>query len=560
MQTLAMFTLGALPAPGGYISVFKTVFVLAFFGLWLIFGQWVNRDTKYVKTSRDMWNGIVLAGGVAGLAAWLLLPWQGGMFFLGWLVWLLVAAGSAAAYVLHRNARVQPATRVLTPTHIARAVSQIGQSKEKKIEAVERVRISDHEGRIVAVPEEPLELEQFMAAQDLLSDALWRRASEVDLTCAGEKVLLGYRIDGVIAKRNDLLDRTRAEHALNLIKAKAGLNLAERRRPQTGRISVTYPVGTTNAAQIEVRTSGSTAGERLFLDVVAEEARLRLSDLGLHPQRLAQLEEMVSRSQGLIICSGPTGSGVTTTLYAALRGHDVFTKNIHTLERKALMDLENVTQHLHDSENPGLGFARQLQSIVRREPDVVMVADCLDRETAQLVTQAAASGKKIYLGMTAKDTFEALKKYMTLAESRRRTTQALLCITCQRLIRKLCPACRQAYKPDAQLLRKANLPTDKIEYFYRPPTEPLRDKHGNEIICPNCQGSGHYGRTGVFELLIVDDSVREMLAGKGTLPQVRALCRKNRMLYLQEEGLLKVMDGVTSMNEVIRGLRDEAAG
>jgi len=557
---LSMGSLAMLPEPGGYISVFKIVFVLAFFGLWLFFGQWVNKDTGYVRTSRDMWNGIVLGGGAIGLVAWLLLPWKGGMFFLGWMVWLFVAGGAAAAYVLHRNARVQPATRVFTPSHVARVISQLGKSKEKKLEAVERVRISDHEGRIVPIPEDPLELEQFLAAQELLSDALWRRASEVDLACMGEKVLLTYRIDGVVTKRPDLLDRTRAEHALNLIKAKAGLNLAERRRPQTGRISVTYPVGTTNVAQIEVRTSGSTAGERLFLQVVSEESRLRLADLGLHPDRLKQLEELVAKPEGLVIFSGPKGSGVTTTLYAALRAHDVFTRNIHTLERKPLMDLENITQHVYDSEDAGLGFARRLQSIVRREPDVVMVADCPDRETAQLVVRAASSGKKLYLGMTAKDAFEALQAFMKLAEDPTRVAKALLGITCQRLIRKLCPACRQAYKPDPQLLRKVNLPADKIEFFYRPPSQPLRDKHGNEIICPNCQGSGYYGRTGVFELLVVDETVRKLLAGGAGMAQIRAACRKNRMLYLQEEGLMKVIDGITSMNEVIRGLRDEPAG
>jgi type II secretory ATPase GspE/PulE/Tfp pilus assembly ATPase PilB-like protein len=134
----------------------------------------------------------------------------------------------------------------------------------------------------------------------------------------------------------------------------------------------------------------------------------------------------------------------------------------------------------------------------------------------------------------------------------------LLGIINQRLIRLLCPACRQSFKPDESLLKKANLPVDKIENFHRPPTEPVFDRKGREIVCQTCQGSGYVGRTAVAEVLVVDDPTRQLIREGAPIKQIKAQARKNRMYYMQEEGLLKVIEGSTSLDEVIRGLRDES--
>ncbi len=127
----------------------------------------------------------------------------------------------------------------------------------------------------------------------------------------------------------------------------------------------------------------------------------------------------------------------------------------------------------------------------------------------------------------------------------------------QRLVRVLCRSCRQSFKPDEKLLKKANLPLDRIEHFHRPPTEPVYDRKGREIICQTCQGSGYVGRTAVFEVLIIDDQIRQLIAKGAPIKQIKGQARKNRTYYLQEEGLLKVIDGTTSLDEIIRGLRDD---
>jgi type II secretory ATPase GspE/PulE/Tfp pilus assembly ATPase PilB-like protein len=222
------------------------------------------------------------------------------------------------------------------------------------------------------------------------------------------------------------------------------------------------------------------------------------------------------------------------------------------------MDLENITQHIYDPKKHEGSFSRQLQTVFRREPDVVMVSDCPDRETAHLVVKAAQANKRIYVGMQAKDSFEALKKFASLAGDSDGLAAVLRAVLAQRLVRKLCVACRIAYKPDLQLLRKANLPVDKIDYFYRPPKpEEMVDDKGRPKVCPNCQNSGYFGRTGLFELLAVEPKMRELIANGQPLSAVRAQARKNGMRYLQEVGLEKVWGGVTGMNEMLRALRNE---
>ena len=197
-----------------------------------------------------------------------------------------------------------------------------------------------------------------------------------------------------------------------------------------------------------------------------------------------------------------------------------------------------------------------LQTVVRREPDVVMVGECEDRETAQVAAGAALDDRKIYLGMRGKDCFDTLSKYLSLVDDNPSAAQALLAVLNQRLVRILCTECREAFRPDPNTLKKLNLPVDKIERFYRPPSEPLVDKKGRPIVCPNCQNTGYVGRTGVYELLVVDDAIKTLIAEGASINRIKSQCRKNKMYYLQEEGLLKVIDGTTSMNEILRVLRD----
>lgn len=547
--------------PGGYTSPWRILCIFLLALPWFAFCQWVNKDTKYVRRmNRDVWNGVILGAGIVGFIVLLAAPWNTfGLFVAGVGLWVLIVGGTCSVYVVLRNGHVDSSARVFTARHIKSWFGDVGKKKEAKMAAVERVRLTDHEGEKIEVPSDPTQTDAFEAAQELLFDALWRRATEVEMLVSESAVKIAYRIDGVATPRNDLFEPETGEEALMFMKEAAGLEADERRRPQQGQISATIVGSDSSPTEIEVRTSGTTQQERLSLRIVGSENRLRIADLGMTSKQLETLEEVLKRPAGLVILAGPKESGVTTTAYACLREHDAFMQNLLTIEKEPLMDLENITQHEYDSTKHESSYARQFQTVLRREPDVVMVSDCEDRETAHLAAKSAMDRKKIYMGMQARDTFDALKKLVSLAGDLDTVAQSLQMITCQRLVRKLCIACRQAYKPDPQLLKKANLPADKIEHFFRPPPGGLVDNKGNPILCTNCQGSGYFGRTGVFELLVIDDGLRELIKKGQPVSAIRAMARKNGMLYQQEVGLQKVMDGVTSMNEMLRVLREEEA-
>jgi len=346
------------------------------------------------------------------------------------------------------------------------------------------------------------------------------------------------------------------ERLFRYLKRIAGLNVEEARKPQTGQITVALLSHSGEVGPTEIRSSGTTQGERLRIHVQTGPVLMRLHELGIAPPRLDILKKnLLGKSTGLCLIAAPPQNGLTTTQYAVVRSHDAYMHNIHALERRKSLDLDNITQQVYEGTNTDVNYARMLQTVLRREPDIVMVSECEDKETAQIATRAGATDRKIYMGIHAADCFDALTKYLKFVGDTATAAKALRGVLAQRLVRVLCEQCREAFKPDPDTLKKLNLPLDKIERFYRPPSEPKLDRKGKEILCPSCQGSGYTGRTGIFELLVVDETVANLIAEGTALNRIKAQCRKSKMYYLQEEGLLKVIDGTTSMNEILRCLR-----
>ncbi|MCH7595833.1 MAG: Flp pilus assembly complex ATPase component TadA [Planctomycetes bacterium] len=553
-----MFTtqcLAELPPPGSYVNLYKLGVVLALFIGWVYVCQWVDRDTDFVKTKRERWNLIVLGTGIAGMAILFLIPWSGTTYFMGLAFWLLLAGGGQMSYIIHRNGRVVSDQRVLTLGHVKSIISRDESSKTRKLDRGQRVHLSDHEGSNVARPTERDESEQHDATQEFLFDVLWRRSSDVDLVVSNGRARLVYRIDGVALEQKGRIVVEDAERVIAYLKGLAGLNPDERRRPQSGRIQAGLLVTGGDLPLIEVLSSGSTAGERLRLQIRMPEACKRLNEVGFPPRELEKVKSLIKRPTGLVIVAGAKQSGVTTTQYALLRDHDAFLQNLHTLESAPLLELDNITQNRHEGSGGEVSFARQLQSVLRREPDVVLVGQCSDHETAQIVCRAATADRKIYLAMEAKDAFDAIDQLRKMVDDDAMFAKALLGATNQRLVRVLCTACRQAFKPDERLLKKLNLPVGKIEHFHRPPTEAILDKKGNEIVCQTCQGTGYVGRTAVFEIMVADEGVAKLLADGAPIRSIRDHCRRGRMHDLRRASLQKVYDGVTSLDEILRALR-----
>ncbi len=546
--------LADLPQAGAYVNLYKIGGVVVLLLAWAAFIQWVDRDTDKVKTKRETWNMIVVSGGLAGFFVFIVPPWNGMLYFVGLGLFLLLAGGSALWYVVHRNGRVVANARVMTVDHFKRILSG-GKAKQLVDARGQRVRLADNAGKVIQLStEDPEEQLDYYAAQDFLYDMLWRRASDVDMLRNNDRYRVVHRVDGVASEKPDGVPLEEGDRVFRYLKKVAGLNVEERRKPQSGGIHASLLSQEGAMGRIEVHTSGSTAGERMRLRARGEVTVLRIHELGLMPQRLESMKELIARRCTMMLFSSPRGVGLTTSLYAVVRAHDAFLNNIHTIEKRPIADLDNITQHKYESSESKVAYARLLQTVLRKEPDVVMVGECEDRETAQIASRATED-RKIYMGIEAKDTFEGLAKYLKLVDDNELAAKALSAVVSQRLLRVLCTQCRQAFRPDPETLKKLNLPAEKIERFYRPPTEPILDKKGNEIICQNCQGTGYHGRTAIFELLVVNDNVSKLIAEGTPIQKIKSMCRRNKMYYLQEEGLFKVIDGTTSLNEVLRCLR-----
>jgi len=362
----------------GYVNYVKIAVVLVLFVLWCYLCQWVDRDTDVVKTKRERWNLIVLTGGIAGLLVLLLPPWSGASYFIGLSFWIVLAGASALAYVFHRNGRVVPDARVLTWNHFKGLMARVKGDKESaKSDKGLRIQLADFEGKTVRQPEDLQERQSFDAVQDFVFDVLWRRSSIADVLLTPERTRVFFKIDGVVAEQpQQAAPPDHGDRLLRYLKRLAGLNPDERRRPQKGRLKAGL-LGDVDLGFLEVQTSGSTQGERLRLRVQTSAQLLRLGDLGLAPPRAEIVKELIKAPHGVMLFSGPPESGVTTTQYAVLREHDAFMQNIYTLERRPLLELDNITQHTYKGEGEeGVSYARMLQTVLRREPDITMVGEC----------------------------------------------------------------------------------------------------------------------------------------------------------------------------------------
>ena len=475
---------------------------------------------------------------------WLLVPF----YLAGLAAYVVFTGGVGAAYVVYRNGKVDEDARVLTLDHLKGLLTKDVGPKDLTKRDV-HIKVYNSSGLAVPPPTAAADVPVYNMVQDLLYWILFNRASEVDLAPTGQETCVRFVIDGVV---REMPTQTlgEGEAIIQYFKGIGGMDVAERRRPQTGKLSADMAG---SPVDMELTTTGTTAGQRLRFRVLREAVQLDLTKLGMTQPVYDRVCALAEQS-GLVIASGKHGSGLTSTLYSLLSHQDAYMKQIMTVEAQRLTDLENVTQNICAQESQRSGL---LSAGLRRDPAVVMVDQCTDAETARLILQAAEE-KQVLLGVNASEALVALAKWVGLVGEPAKALANLRGVLCQVLLRKLCLSCREAYRPNSDLLAKLNLP-DAVDRFYRPPSGPLLDKKGRPVICPTCQGTGYLGRTGVFELLEVTDDLRKFIAAGAGLTQLKSLCRKNGMLYLQEQALQKVIDGVTDLKEVIRVTQKDKA-
>ena len=527
----------------GYISIIKLIVFLASFFLWLLLLGWVYSDAKDVETKEVSWTGMVLGAGAAAAIIWMVIP----VFIIGMLLFLIAVAATSLTYVKHRNTRVMDYDRVLTAEHF----KELLVSKEKKLEALRRFTFITANNNEVPLPEPKTpDFFGYKAAFDILTDADWKRAEIIMFSSTPENYNVTYYVDGA-SQKQPAIARDQMEYFIRFLKNLAGLDASEKRKPQKGTFSTQQEK---DRKDWEVTTAGSTAGEQIRLKKIVKETITRLTDIGLTAEQYELLNKLREIKQGLFVVTGPEKAGVTTTFYALLRNHDAFINNINTLERRPSAELLNITQNVYALSDTGTTtFAKKLQAVIRMGPDIVGVTDCDDADSAKVACEAVQDRKLLYVTLKADSALQALGKWIKLVGDRRLVADTLLGISNQRMIRNLCNECKQAYSPDTELLRKFNIPAEKVKVLYRA-GKVLYDKRGRERTCEHCRGTGYVGRTAIFEIITTNDLLREAIKHSKSLADIGSQLRHAKTIYLQQQALRKVIAGTTAVNEMIRTL------
>ncbi len=370
----------------------------------------------------------------------------------------------------------------------------------------------------------------------LIREAHDARASDIHLESTREGLRARFRIDGVLA---DLPSPPKGLQAavVSRVKLLAELDIAERRAPQDGRIRVRLEE---RELDLRVSTVPTLYGESVVLRLLDRGGRpVALEELGMAPETLVRFQELAKRPHGVLLATGPTGSGKTTTLYSALALRQRDAEKIITVEDPVEYHLEGVTQ-VPVHVKTGMTFAAALRSLLRQDPDVLMVGEMRDAETAAIAIQAAMTGHLVFSTLHTNDAVSALARLLDLKVESFMVAGALEGVLAQRLVRKICPDCRERYTPDSQAAALlAQHPVGRIT---------LERGRG----CPTCRQTGFRGRTGIFELLTVTDEIKHGLAGARSIAALRDLARDQGMRTLREDGWAKVQGGITTVEEVLR--------
>ena len=428
----------------------------------------------------------------------------------------------------------------------------------KKTEQSQRVLDEASEGLAFDVlsssddPDENISIERLTGEDDIspiirlvdttIFTALERRASDIHLETFDDCLMVKYRIDGVLQQAMAPIAREHHQTILSRIKVMSELDIAERRVPQDGRFRVRY-----KGRLIDFRVSimPTVHGENAVLRVLDKESmsekftKLSLDVVGFAPKDLARFRRYIKEPYGMVLVTGPTGSGKTTTLYAALNEIKSEEDKIITIEDPVEYQIRGITQ-IPVNEKKGLTFARGLRSILRHDPDKILVGEIRDAETAQIAINSALTGHLVFTTVHANNVVDVLGRFLNMGVEPYNFVSALNCILAQRLVRTICTFCARDVHYDDERLSLSGLNPDEWRDFT------FREGAG----CIECGGTGYRGRSAIHELLELDDEIREMLLAKKPGSEIRKVARDKGMFFLRDSALDRVREGVTTLKEI----------
>ena len=401
----------------------------------------------------------------------------------------------------------------------------------------ELLRGNDEEGTVTDVSDAPI----VQLVRSLIEQAVRQRASDIHIEALESKVRVRYRIDGALYEKM-VYDNSLLPAISTRIKIMGGMDISEKRKPQDGRMSVVV-----DRREYDIRISSvpTVHGEKIVMRISSKLNLTRdIKELGLNPEEQEILQHMLSKPYGILFVTGPTGSGKSTTLYTALSALNKESVNIVTVEDPVEADLEGINQ-IQVNNKVNLTFASALRSILRQDPDIIMIGEIRDQETGSIAVQASITGHLVVSTMHTNNAVGTLNRMADMGIARYLIADAIVGVIAQRLVRRLCPHCRKerpATDKEKRILRRSQAEEVKI-------WEP-----GG---CKLCNNTGYFGRTGVFEIMEVSENMRRMIAEDVPTEDLIAEAKRTGMKTLRENGIRYVLDGTTSIAEMLKASYEE---
>ncbi len=438
---------------------------------------------------------------------------------------------------------------ISTEESIMRAINNHfgGKSIMEVHEEVTGIAMSDFEDLEQIEEQDELDLTQLQKLVDeapivrvvnlIITQAINDKASDIHIEPRVKNVCVRYRIDGVL---HEVMSPPKHIQApmISRIKIMASLDIAERRIPQDGKIHLKHD---NKEYDLRVSTLPTVHGEKVVMRILDKSAvMIGLDKLGLMPDTRAVFEDLVFKPYGMILVTGPTGSGKSTTLYTALNMLNTSEDNICTVEDPVEYQLPGINQ-VQINPKAGLTFAAALRSFLRQDPDIIMVGEIRDGETAQIAIESALTGHLVLSTLHTNDAAGAITRLIDMGIEPFLVASALVGVIAQRLVRRICPNCREAYTPPEEAVAKfgLNLADTNIVFY-----------HGRG--CDHCKGTGYKGRSGIYEMMTVNENVRPLILRNAPTIEVKDAAIENGMVTLQEDGLRKVLEGTTTIEECLR--------
>lgn len=560
---------GTLAQAGGMmlVSAWKPILLLLVWVPWAwVITKVYDKHAGRFFLPRRRWNLIHLGAGTAALLIALLIPIPGeAAFWVGLVLMTMILAADLGAYAYFANKD----ERVPEKHKIRLNMESLAQGKAAKEAAKLQAKVSlnikapDEKGKLtVLVPAPAMETPEYevrVAAEAVYNAAMQARASQVDIGPAGAPGKEGVYgvsllVDGV-RQAGETMPPANAVKVMDFWKAAAKLDISDRRRKLQAMCSVEH-----DGAKHLVRvTSAGVQGGGMRLTMVfdPEQAVLRKpGELGLLDMQMAELKKITAGTKGIVLLAAPPDGGRTTLTYSVAQMHDAYTSNVQTVEPEPQAALEGIRANKFEAEKDGAEFSTLVRSVLRRDPQVVFVAELLDANTGKEISKADLDRTRVYVSLRADSALAALEVWMRTIGDPALASKRLEGVVCGRLLRKLCTNCRVGYPPSADMLKKLGLPPDKIPQLFKKGGQVLI-KNKPEI-CPMCNGAGYMGQEGIFEVYSLDDEDRSMLAA-GNFNGLKAGLRKKQQPTIQQAAIRKAVDGTTSVEEVMRVTAPPAA-